>query len=514
MPRPCALYARFSSDRQNPKSCDDQLREAQAYAEAQGWSVVGKWHDDGISGTKGRSVRGGWDQMLEFIEDGRLAGGVVLTWDIDRWSRDWADGMIEALRLHKLGVDLADTKDGLLEQHGLAGKILLTLKVAGADEFIQKLRRNVKRGLAAKREQGYYTCPPPFGFNTERTPGGSVLVPHPDQAPQVIRIYEMIAQGKTPAAVARLLNLEGVTTKRGSKWTPSTIRGIISSPVNIGKIAIYNTRAGNQQVSRNQVPVDKVQILEGKHDAIVSLDLFDRAQAHLKVRHRGPNSKRSYPLSGLVVCGECGRTCQITGGEWPYRNYRCRPYGITTECTSRRIVRVGLLEDAVRAWALEMSKDKDAIEIAALRLAEAEWKEATRQSEDRAPVEQQIRDLEHKQSRLLEALYEGNAPALINERLRQIQNDLEDANRQLENIGTSTKPIPAVELVQGITGALAAGAVDLMKLRGLIGQIVLPADPDQAPALEGFGEEFGLEIPRTAKQRSSNIKQPSNRRTT
>ncbi len=502
MPRPCALYARFSSDRQNPKSCDDQLKEAQTYAEAQGWRVIGKWHDDGISGTKGRSARGGWDQMLEFIEDGRLAGGVVLTWDIDRWSRDWADGMIEALRLHKLGVDLADTKDGLLEQHGLAGKILLTLKVAGADEFIQKLRRNVKRGLAAKREHGYYTCPPPFGFNTERTPRGSVLVPHQDQAPQVVRIYQMIDQGKTPAAVARQLNTEGITTKRGSKWTPSTIRGIVRSPVNIGKIAIYNTRAGGTQVSRCQVPADQVQILEGKHDAIIPLDLFDRAQACLKARHRGPNSKRSYPISGLVICGECGRTCQVTGGEWPYRNYRCRPYGVTTECTSRRIVRVELLEDAVKTWALAMSKDTDAIEIAALRLAEAEWKEAKRQSEDRAPIEQEIRNLEHKQSRLLEALYEGNAPALINERLRQIQIDLDEAEARLEQIGNSTEPVPAADLAQGIVGALAAGAVDLLKLRTLIGRIELPADPDAAPRLEGFGEVFELDIPPTSHDRT------------
>lgn len=164
--RDCILYARFSSDRQNPKSCVDQLREAGRYASAHGWRVVGQYQDAAVSGTKGRADRAGWDELLEFIERGGLrAGGIVLTWDIDRWSRDWADGMIEALRLHKLGVSLADTKDGVLEQAGLAGKILLTLKVAGSAEFIDKLRRGVVRGLDAKRAAGYWTQTPPFGYS-------------------------------------------------------------------------------------------------------------------------------------------------------------------------------------------------------------------------------------------------------------------------------------------------------------------------------------------------------------
>ncbi len=497
MTRPCALYARFSSDRQNSKSCDDQLREARAYAKAQGWQVVGQWHDDGISGTKGRADRDGWDQLLEFIENGELSGGVVLTWDIDRWSRDWADGMIEALRLHKLGVDLADTKDGLLEQHGLAGKILLTLKVAGADEFIQKLRRNVKRGLTAKREQGYYTCPPPFGFNTHRTKAGSILTPHPNQASQLIRIFELIDEGNTPAAVARQLNAEGVRTKRGKKWTPSTIRGIAASQVYIGKIVVYNTRAGGKQVSRCRVSHDQIQIIEGMHDPIISTALFNRVQTQLTVKHRGPNSKRLYPLSGKVICGECGRNCQVTGGVWPYRYYRCRPYGITTECNSRHIVRVGLLEDAVRIWAKDMSNDLIAIKVAAKRIADKELEEAQRLSKDRAPIEQQVHDLEHKQNKLIDALYEGNAPSLINERLKQIQDELSEVQNRLHNIGGGTEPISADEIISVITATLANGDVDLTQLKGVFDSIVIPENPDESVTITAFGEVFNLSIPTT-----------------
>ncbi len=36
----CAIYSRFSSDRQRPTSLADQVRMCRTYAERQGWSVL------------------------------------------------------------------------------------------------------------------------------------------------------------------------------------------------------------------------------------------------------------------------------------------------------------------------------------------------------------------------------------------------------------------------------------------------------------------------------------------
>lgn len=44
--RDCIIYARYSTDRQNPKSCEDQLREVRSYASAQGWRVIGQYPAD------------------------------------------------------------------------------------------------------------------------------------------------------------------------------------------------------------------------------------------------------------------------------------------------------------------------------------------------------------------------------------------------------------------------------------------------------------------------------------
>ena len=481
-------------------SCTDQLREARSYAHLQGWTIAGEYKDEGISGTKGREDRPGFDEMLGFIEAGNLPGGVVLAWDWDRWSRDPYDGPIARMSIQRLGIDVADTVVGVFGRD-FAGQIMATVKEQGAADFITKLRRGVRRGLTAKREAGYWTCPPPFGFTTARTEGGSVLVALPAEAKWVVRIYQWIDEGLTPAAVARRLNSEGVSTKRDSKWTPSTVRGIASSPVFIGKIARYNSRAGGSQRSRHQIPKSEVEVFEGRHAGLVASELWDRVQARLEIVPRGPNSLRSFPLSGLVVCESCGRACQVTGGAWPHRNYRCRPYGVTTECPSKRIVRVSFLEDAVRKWALSMAEHPEAVRIAALQIVETEWKGAREVAAERSPIESQIADLKLKESRLLEALYAGNAPAVINSKLRAIQDDLEVAHTQLLNIGAATSPMSLNAVTGSLASSLRAGAVDLFALCGLIEKINLPLDHCSPPVLIAFAQRFELSLQRPIKRR-------------
>ncbi len=373
--------------------------------------------------------------------------------------------------------------------------------MAGADEFIQKLRRNVKRGLAAKREAGYWTCPPPFGFTTKRTGGGSVLIPD-DNAKWVERIYQLLDEGHSPAAVARRLNDLGVQTARRSQWTPSTVRLIAKSPVYLGKIPIYNTRAGGKQRSVASIPRDQVRVVDGLHDALIDPGLWHRVQKRLEIVRRGPNALRSYPLSGLVVCGECGGRCQVTGGKWPYRNYRCRPYGLETSCSSRRIVRVELLEGAVLAWARDMASDQAAIDQASRRLTALDRAAAQHQSLALAPARRKVDDLTMKQERLLEALYAGGAPTLINERLHQVQAELDAAREALEALGEEVEPLSPEDLARVIMDALEEGAADLAQVAPYIEWIKLPADPDQPPVMRAFGQDFELEIPRTEKDRT------------
>ena len=49
------LYARYSSDLQNPRSIEDQWRVCRELAARQGWVIVARYHDEAVSGA---SIRG------------------------------------------------------------------------------------------------------------------------------------------------------------------------------------------------------------------------------------------------------------------------------------------------------------------------------------------------------------------------------------------------------------------------------------------------------------------------
>ncbi len=47
---PVALYARYSTDRQDARSIDDQLRRCRAHAASHGFRVIAEYKDAAISG--------------------------------------------------------------------------------------------------------------------------------------------------------------------------------------------------------------------------------------------------------------------------------------------------------------------------------------------------------------------------------------------------------------------------------------------------------------------------------
>ena len=47
----CALYARYSSDRQRAGSIEDQFRICRERAEREGWKIAGTYKDSAVSGS-------------------------------------------------------------------------------------------------------------------------------------------------------------------------------------------------------------------------------------------------------------------------------------------------------------------------------------------------------------------------------------------------------------------------------------------------------------------------------
>jgi site-specific DNA recombinase len=83
----CAIYARFSTDRQSAHSAEDQVAACTQRAEREGWEVAGVYTDVAISGTSNR--RPGMTAMLADAAAGSF--DIVLSEALDRIARNQAD---------------------------------------------------------------------------------------------------------------------------------------------------------------------------------------------------------------------------------------------------------------------------------------------------------------------------------------------------------------------------------------------------------------------------------------
>src|SRR5688572_18997291 len=97
-----AIYARYSSDLQNERSIDDQLRLCVERAAREGWAIYQCYTDYAISGTS--MERSGLQDMLR--DAGSAKFRIILSEALDRLSRDQADMATIFKRMKFAGIDI------------------------------------------------------------------------------------------------------------------------------------------------------------------------------------------------------------------------------------------------------------------------------------------------------------------------------------------------------------------------------------------------------------------------
>src|SRR5918996_1679597 len=104
------IYARFSTDRQDARSIDDQVRRCREYAARSGNKVVDVFSDAAVSGS--HIERDGLQRLLTAARSKRF--NAVLVDDLSRLSRDlWDMGQIVFRDLAALDVRVIDVTTGV-----------------------------------------------------------------------------------------------------------------------------------------------------------------------------------------------------------------------------------------------------------------------------------------------------------------------------------------------------------------------------------------------------------------
>src|SRR5690348_9558924 len=148
MSKRIALYLRVSTAGQ---TVENQRRELRAVANRHGWIIVKEFRDEGVSGTKGRDKRPGFNALCQGVA--RREFDQVAAWSVDRLSRSLQDLVMFLGELRAKGVDLYLHQQGL-DTSTPAGKAMFQMMGVFAEFERAMIVERVKAGLARARAAG------------------------------------------------------------------------------------------------------------------------------------------------------------------------------------------------------------------------------------------------------------------------------------------------------------------------------------------------------------------------
>ncbi len=350
-----AIYARYSSDRQNERSAEDQVRVCRARADREGWSVVDVYSDLAISGTTHN--RPGLNALLAAAEAGSF--NLLLTEALDRLSRNQADIATFYQRLEFAGVRIVTLSEGEINE------LHIGLKGTMSALYIKDMADKVRRGMASTAAAGRIAAGLCYGYrrviklDPKGEPIHGLREIHPEQAEVVRRVYAEFLSGLSPRTIAMRLNRDGIPSATGGEWRVSAIVGsrarqigILHNPIYSGRYIYNRVRMVRDPITRKRVsrvnPPSQWTTQELPDLRIVNEDSWQRVQDWRASNSDKPAREQRKPtrlLSGLVRCGACGGSFTIVSKD----RMGCTRARDSGTCGNRRRLPIGQFESRVLA---------------------------------------------------------------------------------------------------------------------------------------------------------------------
>ena len=326
------LYYRLSQEdeRQGESvSIDNQRTMLRKYAEEHGFEIHDEYIDDGVSGTTFQ--RPEVQRLLDDAKTGVI--NTIIVKDLSRFGRNYievgqyVDYVFPAFGIRFIAIqDNVDTENrdsGAMEMMPIMN-VFNEWHAANTSKKIRAVRRsNALAGIysAKKATYGYLK-----GTDKKRTP-----VIDEETAPVVRRIFELYAAGTSPKNIADILNAENIPSpgklayeRLGHKgrpnemrlWCEVSIRFMLNNIMYIGHLPmLQETTVSYKNHKRQAKDRSDWVITYNNHEPIIPQELWDRVQERQKHMAQGRKTKSGFvhPLSGFLVCADCGSKLKMSG---------------------------------------------------------------------------------------------------------------------------------------------------------------------------------------------------------
>lgn len=369
------FYGRYSSANQTEQSIEGQLHVCQKYAEQNNLEITAQYIDRAQSGKTAN--RKEFQKMITDSEKGMFEA--VLVYKLDRFARNRFDSAVYKRQLREHGVkvisateNISDTPEG----------IMMEAVLEGMDEYYSaELARKLHRGMEESFRKGYFiNRTAPFGYRVEN----HRLVTDEKKAPLAAEMFRRYASGERFTDLIQWLDGMGIPNGNGRSWQNWNLSSILKNRTYIGEY----TRSDMEGFAPCPAITDK--------------ETFNKVQSRLAVfSHRARENKTKnhfdYFLSGILICGKCGKHVggSSTSQRWHYyRCANCRKQNYNAEKLHERVLTT--LSEYLDAEKLD-------------KLAEAAYKAYQKEQEtsEVPALEQELQDVEKQLKNAVNAILKG-----------------------------------------------------------------------------------------------------------
>ena len=259
-------------------------------------------------------------RLLKAIENPAIKAIIVV--DVQRLSRGDLEDAGKLIRLLRYTNTYVITPHKIYDLRDEYDRDAFERELKRGNEYLEYFKKIQARGrLASVKAGNYVGSVAPYGFDRIEKydeiakKNYFTLIERKDQADIVRMIFNWYCNDDIGVtAICRRLEELGAKTKTGCKtWKPSIIFGILENVHYIGCVR-WNWRKTvkiieNQEIKklRPKAKVDEYLVFEGKHDGIISEEVFNKARIIKGNRHRTKgNLSLKNPFSGIMYCKTCG----------------------------------------------------------------------------------------------------------------------------------------------------------------------------------------------------------------
>ena len=322
----CIILCRVSSKEQEERGYSLEAQETllTGYSDRREFSVVRIFKIS--ESASGKQIRKIFNEMITFVKKEKI--NVILCEKIDRLTRNLKDAaMISDWVCGNEWREVHFVKENFIVSRNTKAheNLVWDMKVAIARFYTNNLSEEVKKGQKAKIATGWIPNGLKFGYRTIGEQGHKTQVPDEKIAPFIKRSFELYNSGNyTIKRLVETMAQEGFRNRSGKEIGKSSFHHFMSDPFYCGRI----TWNGQEY--------------QGKHEPIITEELFDEVQDKLQRTYKaGQLKKHFHTFKGMIKCADCG--CAITWETQKGHNYgRCKGF---KNCPSKVCIKEEKVEE-------------------------------------------------------------------------------------------------------------------------------------------------------------------------